>query len=142
MPCTLRASLPRRSIQTVVYPAGAGTISGGGVYSLGESVTLTASPAGCFDYWREKRSQQSFPNPYTFTVGADRSLEAIFTTGTCTQPPATSRPPRFSVSEPARLAVVQTPIVALGSLAGTGQPAVFPGDGPMSNGMGTCNAIV
>ena len=94
----LTFTTPRRSIQTVVYPAGAGTVSGGGVYSSGESITLTASPAGCFDYWREKRSQQSFPNPYAFTVGADRSLEAIFTTGTCTQPPDNDTFPGASVS--------------------------------------------
>ena len=59
---------------------------------------------------------------------------------TCTQPPETSRPPLFKVTEPARLAVVQTPIVALGSSAGTGQPVVFPG--PLSSEMGTCSAIV
>jgi hypothetical protein len=94
----LAFSTPRRSIQSVVYPAGAGTVSGGGVYSPGESVTLTASPVGCFDYWREKRTAQTFPNPYTFTVGADRSLEAIFTTGTCTQPPANDTFPGASVS--------------------------------------------
>jgi hypothetical protein len=94
----LTFSTPRRSIQTVVYPAGAGTVSGGGVYSPGESITLTASPVGCFDYWREKRSAQTFPNPYSFTVSADRSLEAIFTTGTCTQPPANDTFPGASVS--------------------------------------------
>ena len=85
---TVAFSEPQRSIHTVVYPEQAGSVSGGGVFSPGQIATLTASPAGCFAYWRENRSQQAFPNPYTFTVGADRTLEAVFTSTTCAAPPA------------------------------------------------------
>lgn len=95
---SLTFTAPQRSIQTVVYPENVGSVSGGGVFAPGQSVTLTASPAGCFQYWRENRSTQAYPNPYTFTVAADRTLEAVFTSGTCASPPANDTFPGTTVT--------------------------------------------
>jgi hypothetical protein len=93
----LSFSPSQRTVQTLVYPEGAGTVTGDGVFSPGQTTTLTASPAGCFAYWRENRSQQSFPNPYTFTVAADRTLEAVFNTSTVSaRRPTTCSPARRS----------------------------------------------
>lgn len=93
----LSFTTPKRTIQTLVYPEGAGSVSGGGVYTPGQTVTLTASPAGCFQNWRESRVNQTFPNPYTFTVTADRVLEAVFTTGACAAPPANDNFPGATI---------------------------------------------
>ncbi len=89
---------PQRSIRTTAYPEGAGSVSGGGSFTAGQQTTLTATPAGCFLYWRENRSTQSFPNPYTFTVGADRQLEAVFSATTCGPPPANDTFPGTTVT--------------------------------------------
>ena len=68
-------------ITTNVNPAGAGTVTGGGTYSDGSSATLTATPnAGwLFNSWKENGITVSTNPTYTFTVNADRTLEAVFT---------------------------------------------------------------
>lgn len=81
-------STPLRSIRTTVYPAGAGTVSGGGSFQVGQQTTLAATPAGCFLYWRENRATQGYPNPYAITVSADRQLEAVFADTSCAPPPS------------------------------------------------------
>ena len=85
---SLTFGTPQRSVHTLVYPENAGSVLGGGTFAPGQTVTLTASPPGCFVNWRENRSNQSFSNPYTFTVTADRTLEAVFTTASCSAAPA------------------------------------------------------
>ena len=53
-----------------------GTVSGGGHYEEGETVTLTATPKGGYKFTRW--SDGSTANPYTFTVTSDVSLTAYF----------------------------------------------------------------
>jgi uncharacterized repeat protein (TIGR01451 family) len=73
-------STPKVSVQSWVYPAGTGTVTGLGSFTAGQSVTLTAVPAPGYTFvrWRENRVNQAYPNPYTFTVTSDRLLEAQF----------------------------------------------------------------
>jgi hypothetical protein len=90
---------PMRTVRTVIYPAGGGSVSGNSTnYTPGQSVTLTASPSNCFVRWRESRSNQSYPNPYTFTIQADRLLEAVFSSATCVAAPANDAFPGTSIS--------------------------------------------
>lgn len=60
---------------TVDNPA-TGSVTGGGVYEDGSSVTITAYPADGyrFDYW----STGSTDNPYTLTVTSDTTIIAYF----------------------------------------------------------------
>ena len=121
---SLSFTTPQRSIQTVVYPAGAGSVSGGGTYAPGQSVTLTASPAGCFAHWRETRAQRNYANPYTFTVGADRMLEAVFNTGACAAPPTND-----GFSGPTISSGQQTVNTSAASVQ-SGEPTTFSCGGP------------
>jgi hypothetical protein len=88
---------PARSVRTVVYPADSGTVSGGGTFSVGQTVTLTASPTSCFIRWRENRASQAYPNPYTFTIAGDRELEATFATS-CGPAPANDNFPGATIT--------------------------------------------
>ena len=70
------------TITTNVTPSGAGTVSGGGTYPEGASVTLTASNnAGyTFDHWQDGNTQ----NPRTITVTGNATYTATFTQDTYT----------------------------------------------------------
>ncbi|MFN8522873.1 MAG: hypothetical protein U0821_07165 [Chloroflexota bacterium] len=72
---------PRYAIRTLVYPAGAGAVTGGGFIQGRRASTVTAVPSGnyVFSYWRENRSWVSSSAAYTFDLVADRTLEAVFT---------------------------------------------------------------
>ncbi|MCL2165481.1 MAG: hypothetical protein FWH55_14100, partial [Oscillospiraceae bacterium] len=58
-----------------------GTVTGGGEYSIGSSVTLKAAPNSNyrFDGWYEGAVKVSSSAYYTFRVNSDRALQASFT---------------------------------------------------------------
>lgn len=57
-----------------------GTVSGGGNYEEGTSITICATPdEDCqFLYWTENGEQVSTEDTYSFTVAGDRTLTAVF----------------------------------------------------------------
>lgn len=68
------------SISADVAPAGAGSVSGGGSYTEGTSVTLTATnnPGYRFVGWVESGTTVSTNPNYTFVANSNRSLTAQF----------------------------------------------------------------
>ncbi len=70
-------SVQQYIINTEVVPEGSGTVTGGGVYSYGEEVTLTATAneGYLFDHW----SDGVATNPGTITVTGDATYSAVFT---------------------------------------------------------------
>lgn len=68
------------NISAVTNNAAYGSVSGGGTYNNGASVTLTATPkAGCqFVRWTENGAQVSTSTSYTFTATKNKSLTAEF----------------------------------------------------------------
>jgi hypothetical protein len=73
-------SPPQPTIQTLVYPPGAGRVIGGGRLSPGMTTTLIATPNNGyqFSYWREANADPAYPNPFSFAVAGDRLVEAVF----------------------------------------------------------------
>ena len=72
---------PIYTVTTTVNPTGSGTVSGGdGLYYLGQSCTLTATPntGYGFYYWRENGTIKSYDPVYTFPVLGNIELEAYF----------------------------------------------------------------
>lgn len=73
-----RATFKRKTvtISTFVTPSGAGTVTGGGTYYYGTSVTLTATPTGeyVFEKWNDGVTTAS----RTFVATADASYTAVF----------------------------------------------------------------
>ena len=74
--------IPTYTITLSIDPAQAdwGSVSGGGRYQEGSSVTVTATPAEGYQFvaWQEGGQIVSTDASYTFTVGADRRLTAVF----------------------------------------------------------------
>ena len=68
------------TIAVSANPSGSGTVSGGGQYPDGSSVTVTATPGGCYKFvnWTENGTAVSTNASYTFTVSANRTLVANF----------------------------------------------------------------
>jgi uncharacterized repeat protein (TIGR01451 family) len=75
------------SISVVCYtiavsasPPEGGSVSGGGTYGAGSSVTVTATPNNCYAFvnWTENGNPVSTDASYSFTVSADRTLVANF----------------------------------------------------------------
>ena len=75
------------ALKTVPYnvtlsasPVAGGTVTGGGTYDMGASVTVTATPADGYTFvnWTENGSQVSTDASYTFIATADRTLTANF----------------------------------------------------------------
>lgn len=73
-------------VTTMINPVAAGTASGGGSYSYGSSVTLSAVPATGFDFvnWTVLDVEVSTNPSYTFTVYENTEATANFTTATLT----------------------------------------------------------
>lgn len=69
-----------RMIAASPYPVNGGTVSGGGVYQNGQSVTLTATafPGYIFLDWTESGLTVSADESYTFTTTTNRTLVANF----------------------------------------------------------------
>ncbi|MGM0689893.1 MAG: InlB B-repeat-containing protein [Bacillota bacterium] len=61
-------------------PPEGGTLSGAGLYSEGQSVKVTASPAEGYEFvrWIENGSQMSTSQTYTFNIYSNTNLEAVF----------------------------------------------------------------
>ena len=72
--------LPTYTINAGVYPEGAGTVTGAGVYEEGETATLTATAIGLytFENWTENGTVVSTDATYSFVVTEDRNLVANF----------------------------------------------------------------
>ena len=74
------ASVPPPTYRITAVTSGGGSVSGGGTYESGKTVTLTAnSNSGyTFDGWYENGSRVSSNTVYTFTASYNRSLTAQF----------------------------------------------------------------
>ena len=71
------------TINVLVDNPATGSVTGGGVYEDGSSVTITAYPANGyrFDHW----STGSTDNPYTLTVTSDTTITAYFVSTSSTE---------------------------------------------------------
>ena len=69
------------TISVSANPSIGGTVSGGGSYSSGSSVTVNASPNSGYAFvnWTENGAQVSASQSYTFSASANRTLVANFT---------------------------------------------------------------
>jgi len=67
-------------ITLVADPASGGTVAGGGIFSFGSEITVTAEAAEGYDFsgWRENGQLVSNQPSYTFTISKDRDLTARF----------------------------------------------------------------
>ncbi len=74
------------TVSVAANPSNAGTVSGGGTFTYGQSCTVTASAntGYTFTNWTENGSVVSSNANYTFTVEGDRNLVANFTANTYT----------------------------------------------------------
>ena len=74
------AVVPVYVVSVAVDPAGGGTVSGGGTYQEGASVTVTASAADGYSFtaWKENGTTVSTSASYTFTANGNRTLTAVF----------------------------------------------------------------
>ena len=77
------ASTPDGSVRVYVTALGdGGTVTGGGTYELGDSVTIEATPAEdyTFKHWVNNGTSQVFStqNPYTFTARSLVDVVAVF----------------------------------------------------------------
>ena len=77
---TISEPAPIYTISADVDPVGAGTVSGGGKYTAGTSVTLTATnnPGYRFVGWVEGGTTVSTNTSYIFNADKNRSLTALF----------------------------------------------------------------
>jgi uncharacterized repeat protein (TIGR02543 family) len=75
--------VPKFTISTSVSPTGAGTVTGGGSYESGLSVTLTATPESgyTFKQWTISSSAGTYgdmQNPLPLTANANYTVTAVF----------------------------------------------------------------
>lgn len=70
------------SVSITVNPATGGTVTGGGRKEIGESVTLTATPAEGYEFIKWKNADTntdiSTNNPYTFTAAESIKIAPVF----------------------------------------------------------------
>ena len=71
--------IPVYTITAAIDPAGSGTVTGAGRYQEGETVTLTAEPAGGYEFtgWQEGGQIVSESKTYSFTAEGDRALIVV-----------------------------------------------------------------
>ena len=69
------------TVAVAASPAGAGSVSGGGSFVSGSSVTVTAAANSGYTFanWTENGTVQSASRSYSFTLAANRNLTANFT---------------------------------------------------------------
>ncbi|MCW3490953.1 InlB B-repeat-containing protein, partial [Dethiobacter alkaliphilus] len=77
---TAHFALKEYAVTVSSDPDGGGTVSGGGTYAHGESVTVTAASASGYTFtaWYEDGVEVGTESEYTFTAASDRSLTAHF----------------------------------------------------------------
>jgi uncharacterized repeat protein (TIGR02543 family) len=77
---------PTYTISVSAAPSAGGTVSGGGTYVSGSSVTVTATPNGGYTFtnWTQSGAIVSHLASYSFTASANRTLVANFTTNPVT----------------------------------------------------------
>jgi len=92
-PNRITVSVPTYNILTSASPAAGGTTSGGGTYSAGTTVNVVAAPNANYSFvnWTEGGTPVSSSASYLFTVTANRTLVANFTTAAIA-PTITSQP--------------------------------------------------
>jgi len=83
------------SITTLVSPASGGSVTGGGNYTNGTSVSLTATTNANYTFvnWMENGVPVSTSKIYTFTVSSNRTLTANFSSATANPAVYYSQPP-------------------------------------------------
>ncbi len=79
-PLAVTMAAPDLELTTSSANISQGTVSAGGIYTMGTSVSATAFPAsGYYFYrWTEADATVSRSNPYTFSIMQNRSLTACF----------------------------------------------------------------
>ena len=72
------------TVSLSAQPAAGGTVSGGGTFSQGTSVTVSATPAAGYDFvnWTQGTSILSTSPEYTFSINGNLSFTANFTVKT------------------------------------------------------------
>ena len=72
---------PVYTVAVSALPSAGGTASGGGSFTSGSSVTVTANASANYQFvnWTEGGTEVSTSASYTFTLGGDRTLVANFT---------------------------------------------------------------
>ncbi len=75
------------TIRLDTQPIDVGSVTGGGVYVSGTSATIKAAPHDGYHFvhWAENGAEVSRDAEYSFVVGADRNLTAVFEDGRPTQ---------------------------------------------------------
>ncbi len=76
----VRMNVVTHTVSVSANPAEGGSVSGGGTYGEGSSVTVTASPTDIYEFvnWTEDGVAVSSSPSYTFTLEEDRVLVANF----------------------------------------------------------------
>ena len=77
--------LSNKTVSITINPTGAGTVTGGGYYKSGDSVTIEATPntGYLFDHFSVNGTDIT-TNPYTFTITQDTSVIGYFKSAECT----------------------------------------------------------
>ena len=72
--------VPTYTVSASIDPAGSGTVTGAGQYKAGTQVTLVAAPGEEYNFtsWQENGTTVSESAEYTFAVGGNRELVAVF----------------------------------------------------------------
>ena len=81
---TVNVTLTKKTytINVSANPVAGGTVAGGGIYTHGDTVNLSATPKEGYEFinWTENGVQVSANTAYSFTATANRTLVANFTT--------------------------------------------------------------
>jgi len=88
------------TITTLVSPPTGGTVTGGGSYTNGTSLTVTAATNANYSFvnWTENGAQVSASKSYTFNVASNRTLTANFSSATANPAVYYSQPPEPGAS--------------------------------------------
>lgn len=111
--------VPQFQVSVSAQPGGGGTVTGGGTYASGTSVTVTATANGGYQYahWVEAGVVVSQLANYPFTISGNRTLIAVF----CGPPPSITSGPTVS---PGNVVAVGGSFTLSVTAAGTG-PLVY-----------------
>jgi len=73
------AELAQYVLTTAVNPPGAGTVTAGGTYAYGSTVTLSAAAASGYQFSNFSGSANGISNPFTVTISGPMTVTANFT---------------------------------------------------------------